>query len=1496
MQIVRIDAVNLTNFTTPDLAGVLKTVATKKQMVLELSESTRLMQKVISHRQAYEVGDRVMVEGFSSKGTVRYVGSHHKSDDAVAVMVELDDPVGINNGTVDGHQYYSLAPKHGVLANPAKVKKIERTITFKKGRSGFGLLFAGAKRAPDSGVFISGLQAEGTASLIFGIDEVIGWQIMAIDGFDLENATMDVLTAKLMKVKDTMEVDLERNDKLYKKFKKQKKQSMRVSKKKGPKLHKGTWLVTVEKGPKGFGILFGGAKNEVEAKQHGLGIFISGVKPGGAAESVESISTGPQIVTLNGVNTSKLHVGALPAILRTVKDKLVLELKENTKLRAAYAKKAKVKFSLKKGPKGFGIVFGGAKTINEGRDKAQGIVIKGNKTDVDHEGSAMAVPECWKHVGFQVVELNGVDVSTSTCEDLPAIMAKVKDTLSVVAEENRHLRSLYMPYFGTTPVEEIVVPVGPHGFGLEFGGAKDADHSRDTRPGVYIAEVAPGYPASSLAPRLVGKQVVMANGHDMTDSTLMDMMHVLSDVTGGELEHMILRVTTNKALASHSSGSGPVLTMVLTRKPGSKKAFGVKVSGPKNMAEGEKHGFGVFIEGLNEDSLASAQSDFKRHVGWQIVGLNGADCRHTTTTEFKAALKGVGNEMRLELQENRALKEVFTKLKAKRASAKTASKKAKMRPLPSGAITVTLHRGANGFGMQFGGAKDEAEAESNGFGIYVAQTKPGGSAFDEEEIVVGQQVLRLNEHDLFDATTEELQEYLKTVGNSMELALVENARLSNTYEQVNQSARRVLRASMWKDPTSSGGSAEEYSDNEDIIHTTVVKNDLGFGLRFGGPKTTADGEKHGFGVFVSGTKPGGAAEDNPDISIGFQVLNLNGVDLTNATTATLSEALTKVRTEMTLQLIENDKLFKTYTQPAKSSGERLGGRTRASVHHRKVKSKSCSVRLEKGTAGFGLKFGGAINEEEAKQLGFGVFISGTKPGGAAEKVEELEVGMQVLALNGTDLTKATTRELSGALRGVRGALELDLETNDELYEAYTTKKRHVSTTLKKGPEGFGMLFGGPKNKSVADKHGYGVYVSSCKPGGAAAANPQIQEDLQIIAINGINVAKGTLVDLAAALKKVSNELRLELAPNLKLAQTYNSIKTTKASQREKKSGKSSKEKSGVPQAVSLKKGPSGFGLLFGGAKNQEEVSKIGYGVYISGTKPGGVAEAHPGIKVGMQIVAIAGEDTSNATLKSLPPVLKKVTGAVMELVLVENAALFQKGSSLRAAAKATPSAEEVHPTSAPWYAGRIDTATCQAAVKELGVGAYLVNRTGATEYNLIICDEAESNGCNTKSFIHSENSGGIEQVVQSLTKKTESAVTGRRLPVHTLAVDLAKSGWWFPRQTAPSASKAIAGQRHGVFMVYPNGTSTYAVAVNDNGSVLTIQISDLTVDLASSGCKSRGKFLQCESIYSAVRGLQQKSAAVSGKSGKVLPFDVPAAGGSFHETALEELVDEEEAF
>ena len=67
-----------------------------------------------------DVGARVTVEGYSCEGTIRFVGVHHVKG-IERCGVELDDPVGKNNGTVSGHAYFACAEKHGVLVAPRKV-------------------------------------------------------------------------------------------------------------------------------------------------------------------------------------------------------------------------------------------------------------------------------------------------------------------------------------------------------------------------------------------------------------------------------------------------------------------------------------------------------------------------------------------------------------------------------------------------------------------------------------------------------------------------------------------------------------------------------------------------------------------------------------------------------------------------------------------------------------------------------------------------------------------------------------------------------------------------------------------------------------------------------------------------------------------------------------------------------------------------------------------------------------------------------------------------------------------------------------------------------------------------------------------------------------------------------------------------------------------------------------------------------------------------------
>jgi len=75
-------------------------------------------------RKPLAVGDRVTVAGYESQGTVRFIGPHaiHLTP---RVLVQLDQPIGKNNGTVSGHVYCDGLPENtGVLVVPAKVTQV----------------------------------------------------------------------------------------------------------------------------------------------------------------------------------------------------------------------------------------------------------------------------------------------------------------------------------------------------------------------------------------------------------------------------------------------------------------------------------------------------------------------------------------------------------------------------------------------------------------------------------------------------------------------------------------------------------------------------------------------------------------------------------------------------------------------------------------------------------------------------------------------------------------------------------------------------------------------------------------------------------------------------------------------------------------------------------------------------------------------------------------------------------------------------------------------------------------------------------------------------------------------------------------------------------------------------------------------------------------------------------------------------------------------------
>lgn len=82
-----------------------------------------MLRRESTRQRNFSVGARVDVIGYRAKGIVRYYGKH-KTDPKKGMVyaVELDRPIGKNNGTVKGEKYFECVDLHGVLVAKKKVQ------------------------------------------------------------------------------------------------------------------------------------------------------------------------------------------------------------------------------------------------------------------------------------------------------------------------------------------------------------------------------------------------------------------------------------------------------------------------------------------------------------------------------------------------------------------------------------------------------------------------------------------------------------------------------------------------------------------------------------------------------------------------------------------------------------------------------------------------------------------------------------------------------------------------------------------------------------------------------------------------------------------------------------------------------------------------------------------------------------------------------------------------------------------------------------------------------------------------------------------------------------------------------------------------------------------------------------------------------------------------------------------------------------------------------
>eukprot|EP00040_Diaphanoeca_grandis_P024480 m.134549 g.134549 ORF g.134549 m.134549 type:complete len:1212 (-) comp29744_c1_seq4:108-3743(-) len=104
----------------------VKTPKTKKASKSPKASSAPVTVEDDSGMTAADVGKRCTVKGYDCEGVIRFVGPDVTSG-KVKVGIELDEPLGKNDGNVKGNWYFSSPANHGVLVIPKKVTFLSNT-------------------------------------------------------------------------------------------------------------------------------------------------------------------------------------------------------------------------------------------------------------------------------------------------------------------------------------------------------------------------------------------------------------------------------------------------------------------------------------------------------------------------------------------------------------------------------------------------------------------------------------------------------------------------------------------------------------------------------------------------------------------------------------------------------------------------------------------------------------------------------------------------------------------------------------------------------------------------------------------------------------------------------------------------------------------------------------------------------------------------------------------------------------------------------------------------------------------------------------------------------------------------------------------------------------------------------------------------------------------------------------------------------------------------
>uniref|UniRef100_A0A8C0AUW4 InaD-like protein n=1 Tax=Buteo japonicus TaxID=224669 RepID=A0A8C0AUW4_9AVES len=488
---------------------------------------------------------------------------------------------------------------------------------------------------------------------------------------------------------------------------------------------------------------------------------------------------------------------------------------------------------------------------------------------------------------------------------------------------------------------------------------------------------------------------------------------------------------------------GPPRTVEIFRDP--HVSLGISIVGGQTVIKRLKNGEelkGIFIKQVLEDSPAGRTRALK--TGDKILEVSGIDLQNATHEEAVEAIKNAGNPVVFVVQGLSNIPKVslflflfqnlinrkygapppmklpppyraLERLHAEEANVDEeededacAEKKIRQRyaDLPGELHIIELEKDKNGLGLSLAGNKDRSRMS-----IFVVGINPDGPAGRDGRMHIGDELLEINNQILYGRSHQNASAIIKTAPSkfsSKHLFVLNQIRQSKSSTKVPVSLQEIPLV-----PAPTYLSPEAEVTSRSMNHTLtqdglflatcpivpgqemtieISKGRSGLGLSIvGGKDTPLDA------IVIHEVYEEGAAARDGRLWAGDQILEVNGIDLRNASH---EEAITALRqTPQKVQLV-------VYRDEAHYKDEE-----NLEIFY---------VDIQKKTGrGLGLSIAG-------KRNGSGVFISDIVKGGAADLDGRLIQGDQILSVNGEDMRNASQETVATILKCAQGLVHLEL--------------------------------------------------------------------------------------------------------------------------------------------------------------------------------------------------------------------------------------------------------------------------------------------------------------------------------------------------------------------------------------------------------------------------------------------------------------------------------------